>query len=98
MRCGFEYYRTLEISSAFVQASIERDGKPTLPVLSVAGGAGRGRAGESADSISRLVTKLDAHVIPGCGHLVPEEASDELCELLFSFFDDGNGGRKTTGV
>jgi hypothetical protein len=26
MRCGFEYYRTLEISSAFVQASIERDG------------------------------------------------------------------------
>jgi hypothetical protein len=35
MRCGFEYYRTLEISSAFVQASIERDGKPPLPVLSL---------------------------------------------------------------
>ena len=98
MRCGFEYYRTLEISSAFVQASIERDGKPTLPVLSVAGGAGRGRAGEAADSISRLITNLDAHIIPGCGHLVPEEAPDELCDFLFSFFDDGNGGRKQTGV
>jgi pimeloyl-ACP methyl ester carboxylesterase len=89
MRCGFEFYRTLEISSAFVRASIERDGKPTLPVLSVAGGAGRGRAGEAADSISRLVTNLDAHIIPGCGHLVPEEAADELCDLLFSLLGDG---------
>jgi pimeloyl-ACP methyl ester carboxylesterase len=85
MHCGFEYYRTLEISAAFVQAHVGRDGKPTLPVLSVAGGSGRGRAGESKDSISRLVTNLDAHVIPGCGHLVPEEAPDELCDLLLPF-------------
>ena len=41
MRCGFEYYRTFEIPSAFVRARIERDGKPTLPVLSVAGGWSR---------------------------------------------------------
>ena len=83
-----EYYRTLEISSAFVQTRIERDGRPTLPVLSVAGGAGRGRAGEAADSISRLVTNLDSHIIPGCGHLVPEEAADELCDLLLPFLND----------
>jgi pimeloyl-ACP methyl ester carboxylesterase len=85
MRCGFEYYRTVEESAAFVRAQIERDGKPTLPVLSVAGGAGRGRANEAQDSISRLVTNLDAHIIPDCGHLVPEEAPDELSELLLSF-------------
>jgi pimeloyl-ACP methyl ester carboxylesterase len=88
MRCGFEYYRTLEISSAFVQTRIERDGRPTLPVLSVAGGAGRGRAGEAAESISRLVTNLDSHIIPGCGHLVPEEAAYELCDLLLPFLND----------
>jgi pimeloyl-ACP methyl ester carboxylesterase len=88
MRCGFEYYRTLEISSAFVRTRIERDGRPTLPVLSVAGGAGRGRAGEAADSISRLVTNLDSHIIPGCGHLVPEEAADELCDLLLPFLNN----------
>jgi pimeloyl-ACP methyl ester carboxylesterase len=88
MRCGFEYYRTREISSAFVQTRIERDGRPTLPVLSVAGGAGRGRAGEAADSIGRLVTNLDSHIIPGCGHLVPEEAADELCDLLLPFLND----------
>ena len=85
MRCGFEYYRTLEESSAFVRTHIERDGKPTLPVLSVAGGAGRGRAGEAEDSIGRLVTNLESHVIPDCGHLVPEEAPGELCDLLLPF-------------
>lgn len=85
MRCGFEYYRTIEESAAFVRAQIERDGKPTLPVLSVAGGAGRGRANEAQESITRLVTNLDAHIIPDCGHLVPEEAPDELVELLLSF-------------
>jgi pimeloyl-ACP methyl ester carboxylesterase len=90
MRCGFEYYRTLEISSAFVRTRIERDGRPTLPVLSVAGGAGRGRADEAADSISRLVTNLDSHIIPGCGHLVPEEAANELCDLLLPFLNDSN--------
>lgn len=47
--------------------------------------AGRGRANEAQDSISRLVTNLDAHIIPDCGHLVPEEAPDELGELLLSF-------------
>jgi pimeloyl-ACP methyl ester carboxylesterase len=86
MRCGFEYYRTAAVSSAFVQTHIERDGRVTLPVLSVAGGAGRGRAGEAEESISKLVTNLRSHVIPNCGHLVPEEAPDELCDLLLSFF------------
>jgi pimeloyl-ACP methyl ester carboxylesterase len=85
MRCGFEYYRAVEVSSAFVRACIERDGKPTLPVLSVAGGAGRGRAGEAEESIGRLVTNLDSYIIPDCGHLVPEEAPEELCDLLLPF-------------
>ncbi len=85
MRCGFEYYRSVEVSSAFVRACIERDGKPTLPVLSIAGGAGRGRAGEAEESIGRLVTNLDSYIIPDCGHLVPEEAPEELCELLLPF-------------
>ena len=85
MRCGFEYYRTLEASATFVRSHVEREGLVELPVLSVAGGAGRGRAEEAADSIGRLVTNLEAHIIPGCGHMVPEEAPDELCSLLLPF-------------
>lgn len=92
MRCGFEYYRTLDVSSAFVQACIERDGKPTIPVLSVAGGAGRGRANEASESIGRLVVNLDSHVIPACGHLIPEEAPDELCALVLPFLGNSTDG------
>jgi pimeloyl-ACP methyl ester carboxylesterase len=85
MRCGFEYYRTVETSAAFVQARIAQYGKPTLPVLTIAGGAGRGRAGETADSVGRLVTDLESRIIPDCGHMVPEEAPVELCNLLLPF-------------
>lgn len=85
MKAGFEYYRTLEASAAFVQRHIEQSGKPTLPVLSVAGGSGRGRSHEAAESIGRLVTRLESIVIEGCGHLVPEEAPQELSKAILSF-------------
>jgi pimeloyl-ACP methyl ester carboxylesterase len=85
MRSGFEYYRTAEISTAFVRARIAQDGKLTLPVLTVAGGAGRGRAGETADSVGCVATNLEAHIIPNCGHMVPEEAPEELSNLLLRF-------------
>ncbi|MGY3230312.1 pimeloyl-ACP methyl ester carboxylesterase [Luteibacter sp. HA06] len=85
MKAGFEYYRTLETSAAFVEGQIERGGKPTLPVLSIAGGSGRGRSGEAAESISRLVTSLESVVIEDCGHLVPEEAPRELSEAILAF-------------
>ncbi|MGY3484772.1 pimeloyl-ACP methyl ester carboxylesterase [Bradyrhizobium sp. USDA 4011] len=85
MHCGFEYYRTVEVSSAFVKERIARDGKLNVPVLTVAGGAGRGRGDETADSVGRLVIDLESHVIPGCGHMVPEEAPEELSNLLRAF-------------
>jgi pimeloyl-ACP methyl ester carboxylesterase len=85
MRCGFEYYRTAEISSAFVQQAIETEGKLNVPVLSVAGDSGRARANEAKESIGMLVEKVEHHLIAGCGHLVPEEAPDELLRHLIPF-------------
>src|ERR1700689_4157250 len=70
MRCGFEYYRTLEISSALVQQAIKTEGKLNVPVLSVAGDSGRARAKEAKESIGMLVEKVEHHLIAGCGHLV----------------------------
>jgi pimeloyl-ACP methyl ester carboxylesterase len=85
MRCGFEYYRTAEASSAFVQQVVKAEGKLKIPVLSVAGDSGRARADEAKESIEILVEKLDHHLIPGCGHLVPEEAPEELLGYLIPF-------------
>jgi pimeloyl-ACP methyl ester carboxylesterase len=85
MRCGFDYDRTHDVSAAFVRTHLEWDGMLTLPVLSVAGGAGHGRAGQAEDSISLLASNLRPHIIPDCGHLVPEEAPEDLCDLLGHF-------------
>jgi len=46
--------------------------------LTIVGESGHGRAGEAEESIGRLVTSLKAHFIPGCGHVIPEEAPEEL--------------------
>jgi pimeloyl-ACP methyl ester carboxylesterase len=87
MHCGFEYYRALEASADFVRSCIERDGKLNLPVLTVAGGAGRGRAKETQESVGLLAENITSHIIPQCGHLVPEEAPEELSQLLLTFLD-----------
>ena len=85
MRCGFEYYRTIDASAAFVQKAIKTEGKLNVPVLSVAGDSGRARANEAKESIQLLVEQLDHRLIPGCGHLVPEEAPEELLQHLVPF-------------
>lgn len=85
MRAGFEYYRSIEASNAFAAGMIAKYGRLKIPTLTVAGGAGRGRGPEVAESVNRVVENVTSHIIPGCGHLVPEEAPEELCDLLVPF-------------
>ena len=44
-------------------------------------------AGEAAESIGVVAANLEAHQIPGCGQLVPEEAPNELAALLIPFLE-----------
>lgn len=88
MRAGFEYYRSVELSNAFASQMIAKSGKLKIPTLTVGGGAGRGRGPEVAESVSLVVENVTSHIIPGCGHLVPEEAPDELSNLLVPFLGD----------
>lgn len=88
MRAGFEYYRSVEQSNAFASHMITKHGKLRIPTLTVSGGAGRGRGAEVAESVSRVAEKVTSHIVPDCGHLVPEEAPDELSNLLVPFLGD----------
>jgi pimeloyl-ACP methyl ester carboxylesterase len=88
MRAGFEYYRSVEHSNAFASDMIAKHGKLRIRTLTVGGGAGRGRGPEVAESVSLVVEMVTSHVIPDCGHLVPEEAPDELSNLLVPFLGD----------
>lgn len=85
MARGFDYYRATELDAADNAAFLGAQGRLRLPVLGVAGGAGRGRGAEVEASLGRVATAPECHVLPGCGHLVPEERPHELAELLLAF-------------
>ena len=54
-----------------------------LPVLAVAGERSLGQ--NMIDFVQRLAPKARGVVLPGCGHLIPEERPNELAELVIEF-------------
>ena len=86
MRCGFEYYRATDEDARVNAGELAQKGKLAIPVLGIAGGAGRGRGAELGDSLSRVAEHPVCHVLPGVGHMVPEEAPQQTASLLAAFF------------
>jgi pimeloyl-ACP methyl ester carboxylesterase len=86
MAAGFEYYRAAPQDAEFNSRLLADCGKLRVPVLTVSGGAGRGRVEETAASVMLCADTVESYVLPGCGHLVPEERPQELAELLAGFF------------
>lgn len=88
MRCGFNYYRSFEQHAAFVSQALAKYGKLSCPVLGIAGGSGRGRGDEVRQSLVEVAADPVCHVISNSGHLVPEEAPEELSSILLEFLKD----------
>ncbi|MGW7434097.1 alpha/beta fold hydrolase [Streptomyces sp. NPDC054861] len=58
----------------------------TAPTLVIAGGEDRLATVEDAEALVRSVSSAVLHVLPGKGHLVNVEASDEFIDLVRSHF------------
>ena len=86
MRCGFEYYRATPEDERVNAEELARLGKLAIPVLGIAGGAGRGRGADLGLSLEAVAENPVSHVLPGCGHMVPEEEPEKTAELLAAFF------------
>ena len=86
MRCGFEFYRATDEDARVNAEELARLGKLRIPVLGIAGGAGRGRGAELEESLRRVADDPRCHVLPGVGHMVPEEAPEQVAKLLGAFF------------
>lgn len=82
---AFEYYRALPRSIA--QNEKLATAKVTMPVLAVGGGGNGGFGALQPENIRRYATDVEAHVLPGCGHWVPEECAPALNPLILSFLD-----------
>jgi pimeloyl-ACP methyl ester carboxylesterase len=43
------------------------------------------------ESLKRVATRVEGHVLAECGHFVPEERPDQLVRLMRNFFDRNRG-------
>lgn len=89
LRAGFNFYRSIGQDAKDNAALLATGFRLPMPVLAIGGGTsyphGRGRGSAVEESMRRVATNVRAHVIPECGHFVPEEQPEELTRLLLEF-------------
>ncbi len=92
LHAAFEYYRALN-ESVRQNAALAAT-KLKMPVLAI-GGGGRGGLGQSeADQLREYADNVEGHVIPDCGHWLPEERPAELNKVVIDFLTrDGSTPR-----
>lgn len=85
LAAGFAYYRALSQDIAH-NTELLAKGKLTMPVLALGGGSSWGRGSEVKESLQRVATNVEGHVIADCGHWMPEEKPTEVAAHLNRFF------------
>ena len=83
LRCGFEYYRAGPTNGQQISAMLATR-RVTLPTMAI-GGNGVGDA--LFRQLQAVTDDLVGHVIPECGHIVPEDQPERLVQLLRAFID-----------
>lgn len=78
---GLAYYRS--IFESIAQNQVFCLTPLAMPVLAIGGELGMGSL--MASQLGKAASNLQSHVIPNCGHYVPEESPAELLDLLRSF-------------
>lgn len=81
LRAGLAYYRAIPETCAQNARRVKQ--KLAMPVLAI---GGEHSAGDGTRAMMEPITSdLRGKVIPGCGHIVPEECPGELIEHLLPF-------------
>jgi pimeloyl-ACP methyl ester carboxylesterase len=80
---SFEYYRALN-ETARRNAPLFAT-KLTMPVLAIGGGGNGGMGKLEGDQLKQYATNVQAEVLPGCGHWLPEECPATLNPLIVNF-------------
>ncbi|MDC6390620.1 alpha/beta hydrolase [Maribacter sp. PR1] len=82
LKNGFNYYRAFNTSSA---ENIAFKKNISIPVLAIGGDHAVGYGvGKSVEEIS---SNLNSISISDCGHYIPEEKPEELCELILNLIN-----------
>src|SRR5215831_19061022 len=90
LHASFAIYRALDATIAQNQKRKER--RLTLPILAIGGQYSLGE--QVADTMKLAAEDVQALVVPGCAHWVPEETPEEMLAALTAFlapYRDGPG-------
>ncbi|MBY6028123.1 alpha/beta hydrolase [Halomonas sp. DP8Y7-1] len=82
LRSGFEHYRAFPLDACNNQENARK--KLPMPVLAI--GGDHSMAEQVAQLMQPLADNVQACVIEGCGHWVPEEQPQRLADSLIQFF------------
>ncbi|KAF1015535.1 MAG: Soluble epoxide hydrolase [Stenotrophomonas maltophilia] len=83
LNASFEYYRALNTS---VQQNMRlRAQKLGMPTLAIGGGGHGGMGQFQVDQMQCYAAHVQGHVLPGCGHWLPEECAAPLNALVVGF-------------
>lgn len=82
MRAGFAYYRA--VFEDIAQNQIHAQTHLNMPVLALGGEKATGT--RLFQTIAKVASTVEGGMISNCGHYIPEECPDALCDRLLDFF------------
>lgn len=85
LNASFEYYRALNRSIA-ENAELSKT-RLSMPVLAIGGGGHGGMGQFQVDQLKQYASNVEGHVLPGCGHWLPEECPSQLNPIVEQFLE-----------
>ncbi len=85
LHASFEYYRALNETAR--RDIVLSKTKLAMPIMIVGGGGYGGLGSFLADQMPDYATRYESHVLPGCGHWLPEECAETLNPLVVEFLN-----------
>lgn len=83
LNASFEYYRARDKTVAGNAAMFKT--KLTMPVMALAGGGHGGMGQLQLDQMRYYADNVEGHVLPNCGHWLPEECAASMNALVNQF-------------
>ena len=84
MRAALSYYRAAFSPEGLAQSRGRAERKLTMPVLAF--GAEHGVGQGLIDTLRPIANDVRGGVMAGCGHYMPEEYPEAVCNELLRFF------------
>lgn len=80
-----QYFRAMWTNAEHFRAAVASGQRITAPVLALGGEHSTGEG--AARSIEGIATQVEAGIVPGAGHWLPEEQPDHMMARLLAFFE-----------